>query len=150
MGRSLGLILHLASNCEFCCLSCCGYQHLLSAYLAIRGMFMWNRTYYGEKMQVTKANHQQRRPAKKLNILRALPCSLFHISSLEFTIGWGKQLTVTKKGEIFIQQMFHYSRKFTFSMKKPKDGPSRQVLTRDSWQHLFLESASFMHWIFTF
>lgn len=148
MGRSLGLILHLASNCEFCCLSCSGYQHLLSVYLVIRGMFICNRTYYGEKMQVV--DHQQRRPAKKLTILWVLPCSLFHISSLEFTIGWGKQLTITKKGELFIQQMFHYLRKFTFSMKKPKDGPSMQVLTRDSWQHFSLECASFMHWIFTF
>ena len=95
MGRSLGLILHLASNCEFCYLSCSGYQHLLSVYLVIGGMFICNRTYYGEKMQVV--DHQQQRPAKKLTILWVLPCSLFHTSSLEFTIGWGKQLTITKK-----------------------------------------------------
>lgn len=104
MGRSLGLILHLASNCEFCYLSCSGYQRLLSVYLVIRGMFIWNRTYYGGKMQVV--DHQQRRPAKKLTILRVLPCSLFHISSLEFTIGWGKQLTITKKVKYLFSRCF--------------------------------------------
>ena len=104
MGRSLGLILHLASNCEFCYLSCSGYQHLLSVYLVIRGMFIWNRTHYGGKMQVV--DHQQRRPAKKLTIFRVLPCSLFHISSLEFTIGRGKQLTITKKVKYLFSRCF--------------------------------------------
>lgn len=69
MGRSSGLILCLAFNFEFCYLSCSGYQHLLSVCLVIRGMFMQNRTYYGENMQVAKVNHKQQRPVKKLTIL---------------------------------------------------------------------------------
>lgn len=34
-----------------------------------RGMFMQNRTYYGENMQMAKVNHKQQRPVKQLTIL---------------------------------------------------------------------------------